>query len=154
MHMDYMFLNSNGLKKRNEVTEEEAKMSLTVLAAYNSHSKSPFAHAVPHKGAGQDNYAADRITSDIAWLGYPRIILRSDNEPALGQVVTSALKLPRVQVADAKEGQPSAAAEGSTLDHPETNGAIERMVGLVKGQFRAMQMTLEKFVKAKISPRL
>ena len=69
------------------------------------------------------------------------------------RVVTNALKLLRVQTADAKEGLPSAAAEGSTPYDPQTNGAIERMAGLVKGQFRAMQTTFEKFAKAKIPPR-
>ena len=44
MHMDYMLFTSNGLKKRDGVTEEEAKTSLTVLVSYDSHCRSPSAH--------------------------------------------------------------------------------------------------------------
>ena len=68
----------------------------------------------------------------------------------LVQAVTNALKLLRVQVVDAKEGQPLAVAERPTPCAPKTNGAIERMIGLVKGEVRAMQMTLEKLAKAHI----
>ena len=124
MHTDYMLLTSSGFKKRIEVTEEEAKTSLTVLVTYDAHSESPLAHAVPSNGAGQDNDAADRIADDIAWLAYTRIILRSDNELALVQVVSNVLKLLCAQIVDTKDGQLSAAAEGSTPYDPQTNGAI------------------------------
>ena len=156
IHCDYMCLIDRGLFKKTEVTEEEKAEALTVLVIYDSHSRGLFAHAVPCKGAGLDNYAADRICAEIAWLGYPRVILRSDNETSLVQVVTNALKILRVQLVgaiDISEGQPSAAAEGSTPYDPQTNGAIERSVGLIKGQVKAMRMTLEQFLKAKVPVR-
>ena len=119
--------------KRDDVTEEEAETCFSALSRTTSTPRACLHMQYPAKGAGQDKYAADGITADVAWLGYPRVIPRSDNEPALVQIVTNALKLLRVQIADQKEGQPPAAAEGLTTYDHQPNGAIEQMVGLVRG---------------------
>ena len=46
-----------------------------------------FAHVVPYKGAGEDQYVSSLAVSDIEWLGHVKLILKSDNEPALRTLV-------------------------------------------------------------------
>ena len=62
-------------------------------------------HVVPSKVSSMDKFAAERIVEDIVYLGHTRVILRSDNEPALLLLFHDALKGLRVQKLD------SAAAE-------------------------------------------
>ena len=73
--------------------------------------------------------------------GHTRVILRSDNEPALVQLVSDALKGLRVGCLDL------AASEGSTPHDPQTAGAAEVTVRNLKAQFRAMQLTLDRFLE-------
>ena len=42
-----------------------------------------FAHAVPVKGRDGDNFVAGLITADVEFMGHAKLILKSDNEPAL-----------------------------------------------------------------------
>ena len=68
IHSDYLFLTPKGLKKREELDPDEIEASQTVIVAYCSVTKFLFAHAVPHKGLGDDNFAADIIAQDrVAW---------------------------------------------------------------------------------------
>ena len=83
-----------------------------------------------------DKFAAERIVDDIVYLGHTRVILRSDNEPALVALVADALKGLRIQLLD------SAAAEGSLPFDPQMAGAAEVFVKNLKGQVRAMHLTL------------
>ena len=98
-------------------------------------------HVVPSKATSNDKFAAERIVDDIVYLGHTRVILRSDNEPALLALVTDALKGPRIQLLD------SAAAEGSVPYNPQTAGAAEVSVKNLKGQVRAMHLTLDRFME-------
>ena len=147
IHMDYAFLTDRGLFKRDELNEEDMRGALTVLVVYDSSSKGPFCHAVLAKGAGTDGYAGARVAEDIAFAGHTRVILRSDNEPALLQVVADALKNLRVQQLDA------ASSEGSVPYDPQTAGAAEVTVRNLKGQVRAMQLTLDRCLGMHVPPR-
>ena len=93
------------------------------------------------KATSNDKCAAERIVDDIVYLGHTRVILRSDNEPALLALVTDALKGLRIQSLD------SAAAEGSVPYDPQTAGAAEVSVKNLKGHVRAMHLTLDRFVE-------
>ena len=98
-------------------------------------------HVVPSKGTTTtDKFAAERIVEDIVYLGHSRVILRSDNEPALVQLVGDALKGLRVQRLD------SAVAEGSVPYDPQTAGAAEVAVRNMKSQVKAMHLTLHRFL--------
>ena len=97
-------------------------------------------HVVEGKGASLDRAAARRVAEDIEYVGHARVILRSDNEPSLVQVVGDILKGLRIQQLD------SAAAEGSVPHDPQTAGAAEVAVRNLKGQFRAMHLTLDRFL--------
>ena len=147
IHMDYAFLTDWGLFKREEVSEDDMKGALTVLVAYDSSCRGPYAHAVYAKGAGADGYAAARIVEDIEFAGHTKVILRSDNEPALLQVVSDALKTLRIQEID------TASSEGSVPYDPQTAGAAEVTVRNLKGQVRAMQLTLDRCLGMHVPPK-
>ena len=97
-------------------------------------------HVVPSKATSTDKSTAERIVEDIVYLGHTRVILRSDNEPALVALVGDALKGFRLQQLD------SAAAEGSVPYDPQTAGAAEVSVRSFKCQVRAMHLTLDRFM--------
>ena len=97
-------------------------------------------HVVPSKATSLDKFAAERIVEDIVYLGHTRVILRSDNEPALLLLVGEPLKGLRVQQLD------SAASEGSVLPDPQTAGAAEVAVRNLNCQVRAMHLTLDRFL--------
>ena len=85
---------------------------------------------MPKKGLGQDvgpeGYIIEQIRDDILWLGHHQVMIRSDNEPALLQVVDRA-----IVVLEAKGI--TASSEGSVPYNPQTNGAAENAVRLLKG---------------------
>ena len=71
-------------------------MQVKVLVAKYQKTKCTFAHVVPRKGVDEDRYAADRLAKDIAWLGHTRVILKSDNEPAILNLLGEVLKALRI----------------------------------------------------------
>ena len=46
-------------------------------------SKAVFAHLVPVKGADEGGFAVKAIVDDIVWFGYTKVVLKTDNEPAI-----------------------------------------------------------------------
>ena len=50
------------------------------------------------KGVDPAHYAVDALVRDIAWLGYTRLSLRYDNEPAILQLLKHALTEARLQM--------------------------------------------------------
>ena len=72
------------------------------------------------------------------------MILKSDNEPAIVRLLREALKVLRV------EGVEQAAEEHPPPYDPQSNGAIEVGVKLVKGHFKTMRSSLEARVGFKI----
>ena len=92
---------------------------LEILVVRDMKSKSIFAHAVRCKGSDEDGHAVQCIMDDIKWLGYTKIILKSDNEPAIRRLLTNALKALRI------EGLERACEEHPPPDDPHWNGGIE-----------------------------
>ena len=97
IHVDYAFVTCKGMFKRSELSAEELKDALKVLVVYDTSAKGPSAHAVRNKRAGDDGFAAARVCEDIDFADNARVILRSDSEPALLQVVSDSLKSLRIQ---------------------------------------------------------
>ena len=89
---DYLFLTKNkDIKRRSEVLEDE-EVTVKVLVACDAKSKAVFAHTVEAKGVSEDRYAVDCLVKDVQWLGYSRLSLKSDNEPAILKLLTETLK--------------------------------------------------------------
>ena len=117
--MDCACLSAKGLFRLSELSEEDREHAVTVIVGYCSCSRSPFMHVVPSKATSMDKFAAERIVEDIVYHGHTRVIMRSDNEPALVALVGDAPKGLRIQQLD------SAAAEVSVPYEPQTAGLAE-----------------------------
>ena len=119
---------------------------LKVLVVRCLRSKCLFAHAVPQKGMDEARYVVDCIVSDIIWMGHTRVILKADNEPAIGKVLKEVLKSLRI------EGLEQAAEERPPPYDSQANGAIEIGCKLVKGMSTTLRKCLENRIGWKIPP--
>ena len=133
---DYLFITQKGVFSRNELPEEECDGALTVLVLYCSATRSIFAHAVPKKGVDSQGYSVEMIRDDVLWLGHTKVMIRSDNEPALLQVVGTALTALKMKGV-------TSSSEGSVRYDPQTNGPAENAVRLLKGSLRANLLSFE-----------
>ena len=97
---DYCFISDGG----DIVTEDEFQAAgdgaAKVLVARDSKSRAVFAHVVPSKGVDAKGFAVASIVDDIRWLGYTRVVLKSDNEPAVVKLKQEALRELRVMGLD------------------------------------------------------
>ena len=137
--LDYCFLSRRGVFDRGEWKPIEGELSLKVLVVRCSKSKAVFAHAVPVKGVDPQRYIIDCVVDDVSWLGHVKVLIKSDNEPALAQVVSTALSAIRIRCDMEQVGE-----EHSIPYDPKTNGAAELGVKLVKGQLLVLKLGLEK----------
>ena len=144
---DYMFMTENKVYTREELggaSDVDPGRVLKILVVRDLRSKALFAHAVAAKGADADGYAVDAVVKDVLWLGYSRVILKSDNEPAIVRLLRESLKALRV------EGLDQAGEEHPPPYDPQANGGAEIRVKLVKGQLKTLRSSLEARVGFKI----
>ena len=76
---DYLLVTRHGILRREELAGSSADILMKILVVKDTQSKFIGAHVVPAKGLGEDRYAAEKIRRDVLWLGYSRIVLKSDN---------------------------------------------------------------------------
>ena len=115
-----------------------------VLVVRDSNTKSVFAHVVPRKGVSEDAYAVDMLVADVMWLGYSRVILKSDNEPSIKTLLGVALRALKVsEIAQVMEESPP------PYDS-QANGGIEIGCKLVRGMVRTLKGCLEERVQMRI----
>ena len=141
---DYLYMTEKGIFKRDELSEDERMAALRIFVAICGATKSIFAHAVPRKGVDPEGYIVEKVKQDILWLGHAKIMIRSDNEPALAQVVAHALVAAKVS------GVETATSEGSVPYDPQTNGAAESAGGLIKKMMRTHILSLERQIQARV----
>ena len=79
----------------------------------------------------------------IVWLGHSRVTIRSDNEPAIVQLVAATANLLKLEGVDV-------VCEGSIPYDPQSNRAAESAVRLMKGGLRTTQLGLERELCAHI----
>ena len=85
-----------------------------------------------------------RLAEDIEWLGYARIILKSDVERAIVSLRKEPLRAATTAVMDQVGfGHPP------PYD-PRSNGFVENGVRLVKGHLRTMKSCLERKLRKRI----
>ena len=99
---------------------------------------------MPKKGPDEEGYSVECFVHDIMSPGYARVIVRSDNEPAIVRLVKDVLAASKVNGID------QAQAEGSVPYDPQSNGAAEAAVRVYKGQMRTLQLGLERYLKARV----
>ena len=82
---DYFFIVRRRPKERSERVREddeaEKEGQTPILVIKDTLSKSLFAHACPRKGAEES--VVKRVIADLESLGYKRILVRTDGEPAI-----------------------------------------------------------------------
>ena len=65
---------------------------------------------VPSKGIDDNKYAVSMLMDDVKWMGYTKLTLKSDNEPAILRLLSESLKIIRVatgpEVAQVMEEHP------------------------------------------------
>ena len=77
-----------------EARSKEQVMKCVIVRDWDG--KCVFAHAIPRKGRDEEQHTAALVASDVDWLGYSRVIIKSDNEPAaiaLGKAVAAHLRV-------------------------------------------------------------
>ena len=105
-----------------------------LLVGRDSHSKMLFAHVIPHKGISHGSWNFERINEDIAKLGYRRLILKQDKEPAIVAQVREAQRIAGgIEVVD----------ELAHTGDPQSNGAAEQVVWTVKSKTVSVLTTLK-----------
>ena len=124
---DYLLVTRSGILRKDELGEGSHEIILKILVVKDSKSKFVGAHVVPVKGLGEDRYAAEKVRRDVTWLGYSRVILKSDNEPAIVAVTREVLKGLRVEVLE------QAASAVPPAYDSKANGSVENAVKLVQG---------------------
>ncbi len=111
MGVDYFYIASAGVQKRNELEYDESEEGevqlkearakgeiLKCLSIRCFEAKDIWAHCVPVKGADEEDYSAGFVSAAVMWLGHLEVILKGDNEPALQALVERTLTMLRVKV--------------------------------------------------------
>ena len=92
------------------------------------------------KRRGANSYAIKRLGQEIRRLGYPKVILKSDQEPAIKSHKEAVMDI------DVSEIIP----EDSPAYEHQSNGTIENAVQRVGGQVRTMKVALENRYRVNI----
>jgi hypothetical protein len=150
--VDYFFLTKGGVRTRKELdfsmtpegeTELEAARSRGDLVKYLLvrcfQQKAVFAHLVPQKGLDEKNIACDFVLGDLGWLGHTRLIMKSDNEPAVKALVARVIELVKVECKDFDQ----ISKEQSAAYDSQSNGGTEVGIRLVRGLLRTIKLCLE-----------
>ena len=129
---DYCFL---GAKNRASEVEVEQRGDGPVLVMHDSVTKSIFAHLIPAKGVDFTSCekVVKMIVKDLDTLGYRKVVFRCDNEPAILSLLRA------VKLAWSGDVVQETSAEGE----PQSNGAAESSVNVVKGHVRSVKLAVE-----------
>ena len=135
--VDYCFMNS---KDDTVITEDTQSKHSPVLVVRDRWTRMVFAHVLPYKGVQKGPVGSKCLLNDLRKLGYPKMIVRYDPEPALQAVVEAA-----------KNGfQGQLILEKIPVGVSESKGEIERAVQTIEGQSRTLRSALETSYGSKI----
>ena len=123
---DYLYFSEKGVPGK----------SLPTVVLRDRASKAIFSHLLPTKGTVGSTYPEKAVLRDLNWLGYKRLVLKTDQENAIKALATAV-----------KAGFP----EDLTLEespkgdsHGQSNGTAANAVQRVQGQVRTMKYALEQ----------
>ena len=105
-------------------------------------SRFTFAHLVKCKGLGDDT-VVKKLTKSVDKLGYRKMVLKTDGEPALVAV----------QAAVAKNRDQDTLCENPPAHDHQANGDAERAVGELKAQMGAVKIGLEARIQKEFDAR-
>ena len=121
--IDYMFFVKEG--------ENEEENGMPTIVIKDSKSKVSWARVLKRKGV--EVYSVKVLSKFLSLMGYKRIIMRSDNEPAILALKEELKKNTEVEIVP----------EESPAYESKSNGEIEREIQAVQEQFRVMKDGLE-----------
>ena len=126
---DYCFF---GARNRISEAEVEQRGDSPVLVMHDGVTKSIFAHLISEKGVDFPSCeeVVKMIVKDLDTLGYHRVVFRSDNEPSILSLLRA------VKLAWTGDAVQETSAEGD----PQSNGAAESSVNVVKGHVRSVKL--------------
>ena len=99
-------------------------------------SKAIFAHLLPHKGVAYSSFPERAILRNLAFLGYKRLVLKSDQE--------SSLKALREAVANGYPAEVTCEDAPKGDAHGQSNGEAERAVQTIQGMVRTLVSHIEE----------
>ena len=105
--------------------------------------KMTWAMLVPRRGT-EFPWIAKRAARFIDQLGHNKVTLRCDNEQAIEALAR--------EIAQARQESSQTVPEKPPVGDSQSNGVIERAVGLVAGQARTLKAALERRIGARIPP--
>ena len=98
----------------------------------------------------ETGFAVSSLVEDVRWLGYSKLILKSDNEPAIVKLLSEALCELKI---DGVASAPILMEEHSPEYGPQANGSAEIGVKLLIGHFRTFWFKLESEIKFRVPVR-
>ena len=119
--MDYFYCTKDKVIDSKEADREtmenmvETDQAVKCLLVRCTSTKNVAAFVVPKKGV-DNHYSVERVVNFVRWLGHSRIIMKADNEPALGTVMREAVRTLRVEIVSASD-------ETSVTYDSRSNGA-------------------------------
>ena len=135
---DYCYLGSRamGAETAEDEAAAEAEGQNPVLVMTDSRSKGIYAMMHLRKGTQFEGvgHATRKWVNILDGLGYRRVIFRSDNEPAIVAFLTDLKKAWSGEVVP----------ERSDVGEPQSNGAAEGAVGIMKGMVRTVKLAFEE----------
>lgn len=97
------------------------------------------ADMTPHKG--NVFHAVKRLAQNIKTLGYKRLILKSDQEPAIESLTEAVIR----------ERPDDIMIEDSPVYSHQSNGLVERTISKVQGQVHTMRSAFESRIRAGVN---
>ena len=139
--MDYAQIEDVVTEEQPE-SEEQVTHKRRLMVGRDRWTGYTFNHLVECKGLGDHNIVK-KVTASVDGLGYRKLIVKTDGEPAIVAV----------QEAVARARTFETIAENPPAHDPQANGEAERAVSEVKAQMRAVKIGLEMRLKDDVDVR-
>ena len=134
-----------------------------ILVYKEKKSKMIYAHVVEQKGIG-DGRLIEKIVKNLDALGYGRIVIKSDQEPAMKDLteevrerrwadmhgLMAAVKVMRGAETTVDLTNGETVVEHSPVASSQSNGFIERAIQDLQGQIRTVKAATERMIGEKI----
>ena len=134
---DYAFLTKTA-------EDDVCKDELTVVVGKDAKTKCVFPIPVPQKGVDDNEYSVRCISRVLNALGYPKMILRYDQESALGKVLNDV----KLHHGDSVQLVPELRPKNDS----KSAGLVERANQTVEGQIRVMLSAIEEKLGTHVQP--
>ena len=130
--MDYFFLSP----EKEEEVEDESRL-VTILCMTDTVTGWPLALQLPNKSreVAQSRYCLQNVDLYLKNLGYDRVIIQHDGEPAIRALAGSIQKHIGSSKVSVRESPPK---------QHQSQGAVESMNGFVASQIRALWLDVRK----------